>query len=189
MNFSIIGLCLLESSNVFIILGENEFDDFFLVDKGNRICGFLSLERIKHFMNEHDAETFPFNKDELINYKQLFSSEINSYSIIEVEDVLLRNTKIEEIGPDDAGVLIEVYNLISDFFYQTKNEECLLLRKDKNMEMFFDYCYYKYFWKKGEEWLELEKELPSFDYSEFVNIYKKLASVFVDSIKIVEKST
>lgn len=186
MNFSIIELNLSESSNVFIVWGQNEFDDFFLIDEKNRICGFDSLENIKYFINENYIENISFTKDELLNYKQLFSSEINSYSFKEVEDVLVRNTKIEEIGSDDAGLLIEVYNLISDFFYQTKNEECLLLRKDNNMEMFFDYCYYKYFWQKDDELLELEKELPSFNYSEFVNIYKKLTSVFVESIKIVE---
>ncbi|WP_454880733.1 hypothetical protein [Sphingobacterium detergens] len=186
MNFSIVELYLSDTSHVFIIWGQNESDDFFLIDEENKICGFLSLEGIKNFINQHETKTSPFTKDELINYKQLFSSEINFYSFKLVEEVLFRNTKIEEIGSDDAGILIETYNLISDFFYQTNNEDCLLLRKDKNMEMFFDYCYYKYFWQKGEELLELEKELPSFNYAKFVDIYRKLLIFFVNNIKVIE---
>lgn len=186
MNFSIIELYVSDTLHVFILWGQNESDDFFLINEENRICGFLSLQSIKNFINQHETKTFPFNKDELVNYKQLFSSEINLYSFKLVEEVLSRNTKIEGIGPDDAGILIETYNLISDFFYQTDNEDCLSLRKDKNMEMFFDYCYYKYFWQRGEELLELEKELPLFNYAKFVDIYRKLLISFVNSIKVVD---
>lgn len=186
MNLSIIELKLSELSNIFIIWGQNDVDDFFLVDKENRIYGFSSVENIKNFMSKGEAETFPINKEELSNSKQLFSNEVNFYSFVEVEETLSRNMKIDEIDEDDAGVLIQVYNLISDFFYQTDNEECLLLRKDENMIMFFDYCYYKYFWNKGEEWIDLEKRLYLFDYSKFVNNYKKLIGVFVKSIKMVE---
>lgn len=186
MNFSIIELNLFELSNIFIIWGQNDVDDFFLVDKENRIYGFYSLESIKNFMNKHEEETFPINKEELNNSKQLYSNEMNLYSLIEVEAALSRNIKIEEIDAEDVGILIEMYNLISDFFYQTKNEQCLLLRKDKNMVMFFDYCYYKYFFTKGEAWMDLNKELFSFDYSAFTNIYKKLLGVFVKSIRIIE---
>lgn len=186
MIFSIIKLNISELSNIFIIWGQNDVDDFFLVNKKSKIYGFSSLENIQHFMNKGEAETFPINKEGLSNSKQLFSNQVDFYSFVEVEEILSRNMKIEEIDEDEACLLIQVYNLISDFYYQTNNEECLLLRKDENVIMFFDYCYYQYFWNKGEEWIDLEKRLNLFDYSKFANIYKKLIGAFVKSIKLVE---
>ncbi|UIR55482.1 hypothetical protein LZQ00_14565 [Sphingobacterium sp. SRCM116780] len=185
-DFYIVELCFSATlSNIFVIGVENEDEDIFLVGEESHIMAFCSLENIVNFINNRNTETFPFNKNKLVDYKQLFSNERAYYSFTEIEEVLLRNVKIDNIGKDDAGILIVGYNLISDYFYQTKNEECLLLRKNINMDMFFDYCYYKYFWKQGEEWLELEKKLSSFDYSEFVRIFKELISVFEKSIKIV----
>lgn len=184
MEISIIELSFSGKSNVLILWGQNDGDDCFLLDNNQKICGFLSTDNIIHYLNNGDTLINPFSDVDLGTYKLLASMEKISYSFKEIEEIIIKNTSIEEIGAEDGGYLIEVYNLISDYFYQIDNKECLLLRKNENMEMFFDYCYYKYFWKQGNEWLELEKKMYLFDYSEFSKIYRKLVTVFIENIKI-----
>lgn len=185
MYVSIIELRLSPSTNVFLIWGEHDADDCFLTDRENKICGFPSVDHIKQFVAVADKEFSLLHNSELLQHKQLFSGEIMSYSIPLVENILVTNEKIEQLESDDAHVLITLYNFISDFFYQTKNDACLSLREDKNMQTFFDFVYYNFFWKKGQEQLELERELHSFDYDKFLEIYRKLLTAFTDSIKVV----
>jgi len=184
MEISIIELSFSGKSNVLILWGQNDGDDCFLLDNNQKICGFLSRNNIIHYLNNGDTLINPFSNVVLGTHKPLASIEKISYSFKEIEEIILKNTHIEEIGAEDGGYLIEVYNLISDYFYQINNKECLLLRKNENMEMFFDYCYYKYFWKQGDEWLELEKKISGFNYSEFSEVYKELLNFFYRSIKI-----
>lgn len=186
MYVSIIELRLSPSTNVFLIWGEHDADDCFLTDQENKICGFPSLDHIKQFVAKSDREFSQLHNSELLQHKQLFLGEITSYSLPLVENILVTNKKIELLESDDAHELIVLYNFISDFFYQTKNDACLSLREDKNMQTFFDYVYYNFFWKKGPEQLELERELHLFDYDKFVEIYRKLLTVFTDSIKVVQ---
>ncbi|MGJ1421054.1 hypothetical protein ACR79T_15650 [Sphingobacterium spiritivorum] len=182
--FYIVELCIsINKSNVFVIWVESEDEDIFLLDKEGYILAFDSLENVKNFINKSNKNASPLIESEFISYKQLFSNEVTYYSFPEIEKVFSRNKNINEIGENDTKMLIDGYNFISDYFYQIKDEEYLLLRKNQNIEMFFDYSYYKYFWKKGKEWIELKKKLKSFDYAKFVEIFKDMIDVFVKGIK------
>ena len=182
MYLSIISICLLDSSNVLCIWGQDDHNDFFIVDNRNLIYGFASIENIDELVKNDEIPIFPINREVLFRDNELFANESVSYSLEDAKLILLNNTTIDGIDADDARILIELYNLMFDYFYQTNNEECLLLREDWNMGVFFDYCYDRYFWKQGDEWQTLKKNLPLFDYAKFSFIFNRLMNVFDGSI-------
>jgi len=186
MDFYLIKLFLPNLSNVFVIWGQNEFSDSFLIDKENRILSFLSLESVKDFIEEGE-EAYSFDQEEFDNYTKLFSNDITFYSIKEVYELLSKNQNMHEFSRDHHTLLTNVYNLISDYFFQIKSEKHLLLRENVHIKMFFDHYYYKYFWKAGNELIETEKKLKDFNYTEFATIFKILLNTFVESIRIVSK--
>lgn len=186
-NYFIIKFCLVNAPDVFVIWAQSDDDDSYLIDEENRILGFSSLDNIKDFVGRNDHKIIPFDEKEFRNYKLLLSNGVTSFSIKETKDILLRNLSIEELEEDDYGLLMEVYNNISDYFFQIKSDENLLLRKNVNIQLFFDYYYYKYFWKQGEEFNDIKKKIQAFNYREFVEVFDKLINEFVVSIRSIDR--
>jgi|GEM_PF-5604225 len=107
MEISIIELSFSGKSNVLILWGQNEGDDCFLLDNNQKICGFLSTDHIIHYLNNGETLINPFSNLDLVTYKLLASIEKISYSFEEIEEIILKNISIEEIGDEDGGYLIE----------------------------------------------------------------------------------
>lgn len=187
MNFYIIKFSLTNAPDVFVIWAQSDDDDCYLIDEENRILGFSSLDSISDFVHHSDDEIIPFDANEFRNYKLLLSNGVTSYSIKETKDILSKNLSIGEFEEDDYGLLMYVYNNISDYFFQIKSDENLLLRENVNVQLFFDYYYYKYFWKQGEEFNDIKEKVQTFNYSEFVEIFDTLINVFVSSIRRIDR--
>lgn len=184
MIYSIIELHTYDESKFLILWGQDEDSDYFMLDKEQNICGFSSFYDLNQYIGEGTKKIFPFNPDELLKDKKLLFDQRNIFFLHEINDILLNNHSIEVMEPENINLLLEMYHLISDFFYQIKDEDILELRENKNIKMFFDFCYYKYFWKQGDELKELEKEMQNFDYIEFCDLYKKMINIFISRIKI-----
>lgn len=182
MIYSIIELHTYDKSKFLILWGQDEDSDYFMLDKDQNICGFLSIENLKQYIGKGNKKISPFNPNELLKNKKLLFDQRNIFKFHEINDILINNPSIKDMEPQNINLLLEVYNLISDFFYKIKDEDILELRENKNIKMFFDFCYYKYFWKQGEELIVLEKEMQNFDYKEFCDLYKIMTCRFINRI-------
>lgn len=183
MIYNIIELRKVNLDKTFLLWGENPDNSYFLLDFDNKICGYSSLENLNKFLSNSESTDLAFDRNSYVISKELFINDVFDISLLKINQALSNNRKIEDINADDADVLLNFYNLMSDYFEQVNNEVCLLIFKKENMKMFFDYCYLRYFWSQGDEWLEFQNKLPLFDYAEFERDYDTLKDIFLSCIK------
>ena len=182
--FYIIKMYLTKSKYVYLIWGQNDFEDILLLDSKKNILGFSTLKLIKQ-INKIDTEVLLFEK--ITNYKGLFQNDIAFYSIIEVTNILNKGIIIQNFSKDEYTVLVNFFNLVTDYFYQIKIKKYLSILENKNIKMFFDYYYDKHFWKSTDKKSEIDNGINEFQYNDFYIQFFQLINIFEKKIKIITR--
>lgn len=184
----IIKLAITEHITVYVLWGtdkQNEDFDYLLANEDSKILGFKTIDSLLEYVN---TKHVPVDEKNTKEWARAYNS--NRYYVLydfpKLKSVLdKQNFSLRKILKEDALDLVSFYNLFSDYAYQTENQDLLLLIRESNLQLFFDFANNTFFWSGGNRMEFIQKNGSEFDEYIFIRNYLELISLFSQKIQMI----
>lgn len=166
---------ILKKKKYFTLWGTDSEDrekDKFILNQYGKIALFKNVTELFDSIKSNELVLFDKNrtrkwmkKSKDILNKKLTDSISNEY-VFSLDQFLkiipTRKSNIVSLSPLKYNLFIDIVNIIDDYEIQIRNKSLLKLRKNKNVSLFWEYCYDRVLWGlKDEDKLKTNRLLLS----------------------------
>lgn len=157
--------CLILSKKKYFTLWgadcEDREIDKFLLNQSGKIVLFKNVTELFDSIKSNELVLFDkkrtvrwLNKTKNILNKKLIDSISNEY-VFSLDQFLkiipTKKSNIVRLSTSKYKLFIDVVNIIDDYEFQIGNKSLLKLRRNKNVSLFWEYCYDRVLWGVKEE--------------------------------------
>lgn len=140
---------------------EDRENDKFILNKFRKIALFKNVTELFDLRKSNEIVLFDksrtrrwMKKSKDILNKRLIDSISNEY-VFSLDQFLkiipTKKSNIVKLSPLKYNLFIDVVNIIDDYEFQIGNKSLLKLRRNKNVNLFWEYCYDRVLWGVKEE--------------------------------------
>ncbi|HWA04908.1 MAG TPA: hypothetical protein VG961_00060 [Ignavibacteria bacterium] len=140
---------------------EDRENDKFILNKFGKIALFKNVTELLDLIKSNEIVLFDksrtrrwMKKSKDILNKRLIDSISNEY-VFSLDQFLkiipTKKSNIVKLSPLKYNLFIDVVNIIDDYEFQIGNKSLLKLRRNKNVNLFWEYCYDRVLWGVKEE--------------------------------------
>lgn len=163
---------------------KNTDNDYLLVDRDNQILGFKTISDLLFFIKNSSSLLDLDNTKKWAKYYKRMRAYA-TYDLGKLENILESTKSIQSFNKKSIFLIIDFYNLFSDFTYQIGDKTMGKIINEKNTRKMIDYGYEHFFW--GKNYIQSSKKndtLNGFDYSQFSSNILLMVSEFVERIQM-----
>ncbi len=176
---------------------EDREEDKFILNKFGKIALFEDVTELFDSVKNNELVLFDknrigrwMNKSKNILNGKLIDSISNEY-VFSLDHFLkiipTKKSNIVKLSPLKCNLFIDILNIIGDYEFQSGNKLLLKLRRNKNVSLFWEYCYDRVVWGvKSEDKTKIDKKLlRNLKINDLRKKVLKLHGVFLNNIHIM----